>query len=589
MGQCSVKTPLNEPETAEFYQAAVSLERVKKRSSNAAVTSARYHSTLSETRRFLDDYEVTSASLGQGLCGDVKLVYGKIDRRRYALKTFKKTKVQKNRLQLLISEVEIYLTLDHPNIAKLHDVYEDSDNIFLVTECCDGGELYARLQQRGTYTDLDAAQATREMLRAVGYLHSHDVVHRDLKLENFLYLSEEATTSLKLIDFGFAKIWDPSTLMMASCGSVAYVSPDVLSGRGYTNKCDMWSLGIIVWMLLTGYPPFHGEESAMRKKIKAAEADWAHRKRWKPVMDDAKDFVKALLVKEPDSRLSAQKALAHPWLVRTALAAEEGTENALLSKEALRNLQRYADASKVRRALLQLVAQELTSHETKELRQAFLAIDKTCSGTISLRELKEAIRGHKQRKDAALSSGGDPWSSPIEADPDSASSECLSPVTPARRLRRANSGKLHEIFGILDANGDEQIYYTDFLAATTNVRSRLREEAVLAAFHRLDSDSSGSIGVEDFRAVLGDKFEGVDVEELVREAAPSGDTGISFETFVRVLEDHDATPSPPSRTSNGTRNLCFQAESPDHVKKPLWQELTDKPNAGNKPEEATSL
>jgi len=148
----------------------------------------------------------------------------------------------------------------------------------------------------------------------------------------------------------------------------------------------------------------------------------------------------------------------------------------------------------------------------------------------------------------------------------------------------------------LDANGDEQIYYTDFLAATATVRSKLREEAVLAVFHRLDADNSGSIGVEDFRAVLGDKFEGVDVEELVREADPSGGAGISFETFVRVLEDHDAMPTPSSRTSNGTRKLCFfGAETPQHEKelstpkavKALWQEPTEEPKVAKSPEEAT--
>lgn len=562
MGQCSAKAVT---ETDIFYETAVSLERVRSRSSNAAVTTSRYHSTLSDSRRLVDDYEVSDKSLGQGLCGDVMLIHGKIDRRRYALKTFQKQKVPKNKLQLLTAEVEIYLTLDHPNIARLHDVYESDTHIFLVTECCDGGELYFRLQKRGTYTDLDAAQASREMLRAVGYLHSHDVVHRDLKLENFLYQGEEDNTSLKLIDFGFAKIWDSSTLMMASCGSVAYVSPDVLSGKGYTNKCDLWSLGIIVWMLLTGYPPFHGEEAAMRRKIRAAEADWKHKSRWANVAEDAIDFVKALLVKDPVKRLSAAEALSHPWLVRTGAEMSEGLgPQSPLSRDSLRNLKRYADASKVRRAVLQLLAQELSSDETKELREAFLAIDKSNSGTISLRDLKDAVRGgHQRRKERAepfFHTGCEPASPQID-EPSSPMSP-VSPLTPARRLRRADSGELQELFSRLDANGDEQIYYTDFLAATATSRSQLRKEVVNAVFHRLDADNSGAITVQDFRAVLGDQFEGVDVEELVREADPSGAGGIDFDTFVRVLEDHDAVPvlTPSSNRSLEVRTpnrKCF--------------------------------
>merc|ERR1719191_2650584 len=179
----------------------------------------------------------------------------------------------------------------------------------MITECCEGGELYFRLQKRGVYTNNDAADATRQMLRAVGYLHSHNVVHRDLKLENFLYESPADSAQLKLIDFGFAKIWDPSTLMMASCGSIAYVSPDVLLGKGYTSKCDLWSLGVIVWMLLVGYPPFHGDEKVMMKKIKSGQADWSHQKRWKPVTEDAIDFVRQLLAKDPDARPDANAAL----------------------------------------------------------------------------------------------------------------------------------------------------------------------------------------------------------------------------------------------------------------------------------------
>jgi serine/threonine protein kinase len=146
------------------------------------------------------------------------------------------------------------------------------------------------------------------MLRAVGYLHGHGVVHRDLKLENFLYESESDDAQLKLIDFGFAKLWDQTTLMMASCGSIAYVSPDVLKGIGYTNKCDMWSLGVIIWMLLVGYPPFHGDEKSMIAKIKAGEADWRHKKRWKLVSPDAVDLIEKLLLKDPASRIDAQQA-----------------------------------------------------------------------------------------------------------------------------------------------------------------------------------------------------------------------------------------------------------------------------------------
>eukprot|EP00401_Gymnodinium_catenatum_P009775 CAMPEP_0117556844 /NCGR_PEP_ID=MMETSP0784-20121206/52019_1 /TAXON_ID=39447 /ORGANISM="" /LENGTH=287 /DNA_ID=CAMNT_0005354133 /DNA_START=120 /DNA_END=979 /DNA_ORIENTATION=- len=274
-------------------------------------TSARYHS---KGRLVTDDYEVYPHKvLGEGCSGAVVLARGRLDGHLKKIST-KKVK-DKAALQQLASEVEIYLALDHPHIAALHDVYETDKEIMLLTEYCEGGELYAKLYIAGTYTESDAAHATREMLLSIGYLHAHSIVHRDLKLENFLYTSRSPGSPLKLIDFGFAKLWDPSTLMMATCGSIAYVSPDVLRGHGYTSKCDLWSLGVIVFMLLAGYPPFHGSDALMRGFILHGKVDWSHKRRWKHVSANAIDFVRSLLTWDPSKRLDAQQALRHRWIV----------------------------------------------------------------------------------------------------------------------------------------------------------------------------------------------------------------------------------------------------------------------------------
>jgi calcium-dependent protein kinase len=562
MGQCSEKqsggnmadASAASPVHAHAADQRVSLKTARRHSSNAALTSARYH-LESKSWKLERDYEVLGDVLGQGLCGNVLLAKGRVDGRLYALKQIKKQQVSASKLRQLTLEVEIYLGLDHPNVARLHDVYESEASIALLTECCEGGELYGRLQKRGVYTNADAAEAARQMLRAIGYLHAHDIVHRDVKLENFLYETEDESAQLKLIDFGFAKIWNPSTLMMASCGSIAYVSPDVLSGRGYTNKCDIWSLGVIIWMLLSGYPPFHGDENTMIKKIKAGQADWSHKKRWTPVQEDAIDFVKQLLTKEPHLRPDAKDALNHRWLTST-LSSTRGAEPRL-SSAVLRSLRRYADSSRVRRAVLQLLAQELTPEETQELRETFLAIDKSSKGTISLADLKSAIRDSagrtptKRRRRGAgipqlelygnISPGAASPGKLLEcqdATPCSAASPSgaspASVATPARTLRRANSGVMEELFNVM---GDEQIFYMDFLAATTETRSRFREEAMRAAFQRLDADESGTIGTGDLKACLGDSFEGVTVEELVNEASGDSHREISFDTFVRVVEE----------------------------------------------------
>jgi len=326
MGQCSSDVVAGRWEDLALDSGeprAISLERMKSLSSRALMPAA-HMCEVQEGRKLSDDFDLTGEVLGHGLSGDVVVARGKLDQGRYAMKTISsKGSGAASKIMKLTSEVEIYITLSHPNIAKLHGIYEGGGRVCLMMECCTGGELYARLQQRGVFPSDDAADATRQMLRAVGYLHSRKVVHRDLKLENFLYQSEEPDSALKLIDFGFAKVWDdPSQLMMSPCGSISYVSPDVLSGKGYTNKCDLWSLGVIVWMLLSGYPPFHGEDREVMRKIKAEDPDWSHKSRWKKVPSDAIGFVKKLLDKDPSRRPGAGEAAYHPWLLPPVASAD---------------------------------------------------------------------------------------------------------------------------------------------------------------------------------------------------------------------------------------------------------------------------
>uniref|UniRef100_A0A0G4HV92 non-specific serine/threonine protein kinase n=1 Tax=Chromera velia CCMP2878 TaxID=1169474 RepID=A0A0G4HV92_9ALVE len=206
-----------------------------------------------------EQYEFDKKVLGTGFSGPVKLAVDKQTGRKVAVKPFIKAGAKRDRVILLKNEAEIYLSIDHPNIAKLLEIYEDDEAVYLVMEYCSGRELYSRLVEKKQYTEYIAAETTKQMLDALAYLHSHNIVHRDLKLENWLYESEGEDAPLKLIDFGFSKVWNPtmSRKMHLTCGSIHYVSPDTLS-RSYTNKCDLWSLGVLVYMLLVGYQPFWG-------------------------------------------------------------------------------------------------------------------------------------------------------------------------------------------------------------------------------------------------------------------------------------------------------------------------------------------
>jgi calcium-dependent protein kinase len=299
--------------------------------------------------------------------------------------------------------------------------------------------------------------------------------------------------------------------MQASCGSIAYVSPDVLNGRGYSSQCDLWSLGVIVFMLLAGYPPFHGSDDEMKSDIKAARADWKHTRRWAKVSDSAIDFVRELLYKDPKKRLNAPAALNHPWLVFDA----PSTDKPLLPAAALRSIDSYTNAPSFRRAVLQLIARELSPDDVADLRDAFLQIAGDDEGTVTFSELKAAIRGDE-----------------LQCQSDKTPK---TPKTPARKLRRAKTQQLQDLFQVMDANGDEQVYYSEFLAAAMD--QPLKEEHLWSAFCRLDADNSGSISAEDIQSVIGDSFEGMDSQQLLdaAEFTPSADGEVSFASFRRGL------------------------------------------------------
>jgi len=497
----------------------VNINKVK-RQSNPAIAACRYH--LARERSIETDYTVSSEILGQGLCGNVVVAHNRIDDRRYAVKTLRKDGVQDSKLLQLVAEVEIHLSMDYPNIAHVKDVYESETSISMVTECCDGGELYASLQEKGVYSNAEAAVVSQQMLRTVRHLHARSIVHRDLKLENFLFKdknhhaqmdkhlqqmqenndnsSRVEAPQLKLIDFGFARVWDPSKFMMTACGSAEYVSPDVLLGDGYTDKADLWSIGVIVWMLLTGYPPFHGQKQDLMSKIKSGRPDYSHQSRWKHVSQDAKDCIAQLLRKDPNERLSAKEAMAHPWMTSAfpKVLSPRGCDFG-----AVCSMQRYAAGTKLRRAALQMMVQQLNGQETHKLRSVFFELDQESQGWISVQDFQGVFQNLEQTSNESSLQDGD-------------------------------LVKPQELFAALDANDDQRIYYSEFMAATTKVCCRTHKHALKSTFSRLDADSNGTISINDLRTSFGNKFEGVEIEELLNEAHPQGNE-ICYDEFVEAV------------------------------------------------------
>ncbi|VAH28809.1 unnamed protein product [Triticum turgidum subsp. durum] len=201
----------------------------------------------------------------------------------------------------------------HPNIVTLRDTYEDDNAVHLVMELCEGGELFDRIVARGHYTERAAAVVTKTIVEVVQMCHKHGVMHRDLKPENFLFANKKETAVLKAIDFGLSVFFTPGERFSEIVGSPYYMAPEVLK-RNYGQEVDVWSAGVILYILLCGVPPFWAEtEQGVAQAIIRSVIDFK-RDPWPRVSDNAKDLVRGMLNPDPRRRLTAQQVLDHPWL-----------------------------------------------------------------------------------------------------------------------------------------------------------------------------------------------------------------------------------------------------------------------------------
>ncbi|XP_060152079.1 calcium/calmodulin-dependent protein kinase type IV isoform X2 [Globicephala melas] len=221
--------------------------------------------------------------------------------------------------KIVRTEIGVLLRLSHPNIIKLKEIFETPTEISLVLELVTGGELFDRIVEKGYYSERDAADAVKQILEAVAYLHENGIVHRDLKPENLLYATPAPDAPLKIADFGLSKIVEHQVLMKTVCGTPGYCAPEILRGCAYGPEVDMWSVGIITYILLCGFEPFYDErgDQFMFRRILNCEyyfiSPW-----WDEVSLNAKDLVRKLIVLDPKKRLTTFQALQHPWVTGKA-------------------------------------------------------------------------------------------------------------------------------------------------------------------------------------------------------------------------------------------------------------------------------
>lgn len=264
----------------------------------------------------IDSLYETKELLGQGTFSKVKRAVERSTGLEFAIKVIDKTGLAENR-ESILTEIGILKHVRHPNILRLHQIFEDKKKIYLVTELLEGGELFDRIVERGCFSEQDAARIIRDIVDALAYLHGKGICHRDLKPENILLDKPGDDAVIKITDFGLSKFVDLANhkMLQTACGTPGYVAPEVLEQRGYEMSVDMWSTGVILYILLCGFPPFYAETDVeLYEQIKRCDYSFPS-PYWDGISENAKLLIRGLLRHDPASRLTPQQVLEHEWLV----------------------------------------------------------------------------------------------------------------------------------------------------------------------------------------------------------------------------------------------------------------------------------
>ncbi|WCJ28843.1 Calcium-dependent protein kinase [Euphorbia peplus] len=444
--------------------------------------------------------------LGRGQFGVTHLCTNKTTGEQFACKTIAKRKlVNKEDVEDVKREVQIMHHLTgQPNIVELKGAYEDKHSVHLVMELCAGGELFDRIIAKGHYTERAAASLLRTIVQIVHTCHSMGVIHRDLKPENFLLLNKDEQSPLKATDFGLSVFYKPGEVFKDIVGSAYYIAPEVLKRR-YGPEADIWSIGVMLYILLCGVPPFWAEsEHGIFNAILRGHVDFSSDP-WPAISPQAKDLVRKMLNSDPKQRLTAIQVLSHPWIKEDGEAPDTPLDNAVLSR-----LKQFKAMNKFKKVALRVIAGCLSEEEIMGLKEMFKGIDSDNSGTITLEELKHGL---------------------------------------AKQGTKLSEYEVKQLLEAADADGNGTIDYDEFITATMHMNRMDREEHLYTAFQHFDKDNSGYITTDELEQVLREfgMHDGRDIKEVISEVDADNDGNINYDEFVAMMKKGNPEANPKKR------------------------------------------
>ncbi|KAJ3671053.1 hypothetical protein LUZ60_008479 [Juncus effusus] len=442
--------------------------------------------------------------LGRGQFGITYLVTQKSTGDRYACKSIATRKlVHKDDIEDVRREVQIMHHLTgHRNIVELKGAYEDRHSVNLVMELCEGGELFDRIIAKGHYSERAAANVCREIVSVIHSCHSMGVMHRDLKPENFLLLNKREDSPLKATDFGLSVFLKPGEVFKDLVGSAYYVAPEVLR-RNYGAEADIWSAGVILYILLSGVPPFWAEnEEGIFDAVLRGHVDFFSDP-WPSISSQAKDLVKKMLRQDPKERLTAAEILNHVWIREDGEAPDKPMDSTVLSR-----MKQFRAMNKLKKVALKVVAENLSEEEIMGLKELFKSIDTDNSGTITLDELRAGL---------------------------------------PKMGTRISEPELRQLMEAADVDGNGSIDYLEFISATMHMNRWEKDDHIFKAFEYFDTDNSGYITVEELEEALikHDMGDEQTIKDIIAEVDTDHDGRINYEEFVAMMRS--SAPEMPKR------------------------------------------
>jgi len=447
-------------------------------------------------------YKVISR-LGDGSYGSVYLAINLMTKANVAMKKINKIKENEVDDMEIKNEIDILKKLDHPNTAKILEFYSTPKAYYIVTDYCSCGELYNQIKHE--YNENQLAVLFYQLFSALTYLHTNNIVHRDLKLENILIseIEKDKKTGkkyfwIKIIDFGTAKIFEKNKKEKAIVGSSYYIAPEVLQ-KAYNEKCDTWSAGVILYMLIVGRAPFDGaDDEEIIENIKKGKFNAKHKK-LVASSNEVQDLVKKLLEVNVNKRLSAQEALKHPWFKKfDAKSLYKNIEEEKI-KMYLMRLRKYEIYSKFQQMVLAFIVHNIPySEESKDILKIFRLFNTNDDGKLSKKELYSGL------------------------------------ITYFNHAEIDN--EIDGIFLLLDGANHGFLEYEEFLRACLDQKMVCSDEHLVYAFNFFDKDNTGRISVEKIMAIFVDDNVSEEVfRSIFNEIDQNQDGEIDFAEFKDMM------------------------------------------------------